>query len=285
LDVKVLEDCVRANVGDLTFEEAYVRTKRVLNITVSPKSGNGVPTLLNYLTSPNVLIWSAAVASNATSGLYDRVELMCKDEQGTIVPWAPNEIKWINWTETKLSDRESPYVRIAELFNVNHFIVSQARPYLVPFLTSDLHRHRRRGLPLKLLRLFALEMRHRLHQLDVLGLLPVSIRRFLVDETIPSPDFVTVVPSGLTMSDFEQLLQNPTRETVEYWVRKGERSIWPALALIRTRCAIEICLDRLYERVKARSPTGIPEDPPPQLVPANGDSPVQERRGRTRSIA
>ena len=35
LDVNVLEECVRANVGDLTFEEAYNRTKRVLNITVA----------------------------------------------------------------------------------------------------------------------------------------------------------------------------------------------------------------------------------------------------------
>src|SRR5690606_36317324 len=35
LDVTVLEECVRANVGDLTFEEAYNRSKRVLNITVA----------------------------------------------------------------------------------------------------------------------------------------------------------------------------------------------------------------------------------------------------------
>jgi TAG lipase/lysophosphatidylethanolamine acyltransferase len=54
LDMGVLEQCVRANVGDLTFEEAYARTKRVLNITVSTTSG-GVPNLLNYLTAPNVV--------------------------------------------------------------------------------------------------------------------------------------------------------------------------------------------------------------------------------------
>ena len=54
LDVKVLEECVKANVGDLTFEEAYAKTKRVLNIMVSTTSG-GVPNLLNYLTAPNVV--------------------------------------------------------------------------------------------------------------------------------------------------------------------------------------------------------------------------------------
>jgi len=55
LDVGVLERCVRANVGDLTFEEAYARTKRMLNITVSTTGSAGVPNLLNYLTAPNVV--------------------------------------------------------------------------------------------------------------------------------------------------------------------------------------------------------------------------------------
>lgn len=55
LDVNVLEECVRANVGDLTFEEAYSRTKRVLNITVATSGRGGVPNLLNYLTAPNVV--------------------------------------------------------------------------------------------------------------------------------------------------------------------------------------------------------------------------------------
>ncbi|KAI4251364.1 MAG: hypothetical protein LQ352_004892, partial [Teloschistes flavicans] len=54
LDVNILEECVRANVGDLTFEEAYSRTKRVLNITVATSGRGGVPNLLNYLTAPNV---------------------------------------------------------------------------------------------------------------------------------------------------------------------------------------------------------------------------------------
>jgi TAG lipase/lysophosphatidylethanolamine acyltransferase len=55
LDVTVLEECVRANVGDLTFEEAYNRSKRVLNITVATEGQGGVPALLNYLTAPNVV--------------------------------------------------------------------------------------------------------------------------------------------------------------------------------------------------------------------------------------
>lgn len=250
LDIKVLEECVRANVGDLTFEEAYTKTMRILNITVSTAGRNEVPKLLNYLTAPNVLIWSAACASNATSTLYDHVKLMCKDENGAIVPWAAQEIVWQPWTQASYTDRDSPHTRIAELFNVNHFIVSQARPYLAPFLTSDLHRHGRHGAALKLLRLLGLELRHRLNQLDLLGLLPFSLRRFLVDETIPGAS-ITVVPH-LKLTDFEQLLENPTAETVDYWILKGERSIWPAGELIRARCEVEFTLDRLFQDIRSK---------------------------------
>lgn len=55
MDMKVLQECVRTNVGDLTFEEAYVRSKRVLNISVSSSRTQEVPQLLNYLTAPNVV--------------------------------------------------------------------------------------------------------------------------------------------------------------------------------------------------------------------------------------
>jgi TAG lipase / lysophosphatidylethanolamine acyltransferase len=55
LDVKVLEECVKANVGQLTFEEAYNRSKRVLNITVATAGQGGVPAVLNYITAPNVV--------------------------------------------------------------------------------------------------------------------------------------------------------------------------------------------------------------------------------------
>lgn len=55
LDIAVLEECVRDNVGDITFEEAYLKTKRVLNITVATSGKGAVPSLLNYLTAPNVV--------------------------------------------------------------------------------------------------------------------------------------------------------------------------------------------------------------------------------------
>ncbi|KAE9376970.1 hypothetical protein N431DRAFT_331704 [Stipitochalara longipes BDJ] len=265
LDVTVLEECVRANVGDLTFEEAYNRTKRVLNITVATTGRGGVPNLLNYLTAPNVLIWSAAIASNASSpSLYGRsITLRCKDTSGAIVPWSvASDTTFRPWTHASYNDRDSPLSRIAELFNVNHFIVSQARPYLVPFLQSDMHgpsplytRGGRTSLTGGLLRLMTMEIHHRLQQLDSLGLLPLSIRRFLVDEHIPAAS-VTLVPE-LSAGDFVRLLETPTQASLDYWILRGEKSVWPAVGALKVRCAIESELDRGYQFVRRRKAGGL----------------------------
>lgn len=55
LDLEILKQVLRSNVGEYTFEEAYERTKRVLNITVTTDGGPSIPNLLNYLTAPNVV--------------------------------------------------------------------------------------------------------------------------------------------------------------------------------------------------------------------------------------
>ncbi|MDI1490543.1 MAG: triacylglycerol lipase [Ramalina farinacea] len=290
LDVNILEECVRANVGDLTFEEAYARTKRVLNITVPTSGRGGVPNLLNYLTAPNVLIWSAALASNTTShALYQPMTILCKDETGRITPWSSSHAQSLTFQPQHhippthhLNERDSPLSRVAELFNVNHFIVSQARPYIAPFLRSDLQhpssprQARRTGITLPLLRLATQEVHHRLNQLDALGLLPVTIRRLLLDETVPGAS-LTLVPD-LQPTDFLRLLETPTREGLEYWISQGERSVWPNVSLLRVRCAIEVELDRCYQLVRRRKPLDAMGGGPEHVVGSGAlELPVKAR--------
>lgn len=59
VDSSHLARAMRTWLGDMTFQEAYNRTRRILNICVSSASIYELPRLLNYITSPNVLIWSA----------------------------------------------------------------------------------------------------------------------------------------------------------------------------------------------------------------------------------
>jgi hypothetical protein len=45
---------------------------------------------ITFLKSSYQLIWSAAVASCQSMGLYDSVSLLAKDEKGDIVHWSPS---------------------------------------------------------------------------------------------------------------------------------------------------------------------------------------------------
>ncbi|KAF9776942.1 hypothetical protein IL306_004813 [Fusarium sp. DS 682] len=138
----------------------------------------------------------------------------------------------------------------------------QARPYLIPFIQSDMHgpslvesRSKTTQISAFLVRMVGLELRHRLSQLDTLNLLPTGIRRFLVDEQVPAASMV-LVPE-VTAGDFVRLLETPTRETLNYWVLRGERSVWPAVAALRIRCAVENELDRSYQVVRKFKAPGL----------------------------
>ena len=290
LDVKVLEQCVRSNVGDLTFEEAYQRTKRVLNITVSA-TGGGVPSLLNYLTAPNVLVWSAALASNAPDARFSPISLMCKAADGNTVPWEiPADYplrplkRAYQRTPSTDHDRDTPLSRVAELFNVNHFIVSQARPYIAPFLAPSLHHsnsQRSSTVPWStyLTRLLIMELQHRLTQMDTLGMLPSGIRRLLLDESVPGASW-TLVPQ-VSLGDFARLLRNPTRQEIDYWILRGERSVWPAIGALKIRCIVEMELDRGYQLVRRRKPFDLVPSPD-KLPPVAGE---KRKRRKLRSAS
>lgn len=63
MDIEHLQAFLRKYIGDLTFGEAHDKTGWILNISVSSTHKKDVARLLNYITAPNVLIWSAASAS------------------------------------------------------------------------------------------------------------------------------------------------------------------------------------------------------------------------------
>lgn len=108
-----------------------------------------------------------------------------------------------------------------------------------------------------LLRLVTLELHHRLRQMDSISLLPGTLRRLLIDEEIPGAS-LTLVPS-LSPSDFIRLLETPNKDSLDYWILRGERSVWPAIGALKVRCAIEVELDRGYQLVRRRSPSEATE--------------------------
>jgi len=220
------------------------------------------PIIYHFLRSSadtSQLIWSAAAASNSSTMINKQpVTIYCKDETGSIVPWPHSQDAVFRpWFNVHYNDGESPLSRIAELFNVNHFIVSQPRPYLIPFLSIELNLLDRRqagkwNTTRSLMRLVTAEIRHRLRQLDYLGILPQIVGRLLIEETIPGPN-LTLVPD-LSLGDFAQLLRRPSKESLSNWVLKGEKGVWPAVSALKVRCVIEIALDKGYQVVRRRGP-------------------------------
>lgn len=81
---------VRANISDITFQEAFDKTGRILNITVTGKGQHTQPRLLNYITAPHVIIWSAVACSCSIPFIYGPSNLKCKNEKGEIVDYMSN---------------------------------------------------------------------------------------------------------------------------------------------------------------------------------------------------
>ncbi|KAH0473009.1 MAG: uncharacterized protein KVP18_000341 [Porospora cf. gigantea A] len=76
-------DAIRQVFGDITFAEAFSMTGRYVSITVSPantqRPGSMQEALLcNCITTPDVLIWSAVVASCSLPGLIPPNKLFAK---------------------------------------------------------------------------------------------------------------------------------------------------------------------------------------------------------------
>mmetsp|Transcript_13789 Transcript_13789/g.9938 ORF Transcript_13789/g.9938 Transcript_13789/m.9938 type:complete len:109 (+) Transcript_13789:702-1028(+) len=78
LDINQLIASLKAICGNLTFREVHDKYQWILNINVTDALSEETK-LLNFITSPNVLIWSAAAASSAVPNIFHPVELMIKN--------------------------------------------------------------------------------------------------------------------------------------------------------------------------------------------------------------
>ena len=89
---------------------------------------------------------------------------MAKDPKtGQPQPWNASPQRWIDGSV----DNDLPMTKLSELFNVNHFIVSQVNPHIYPFVRRVVGNHRFRSFNHKLMFLFKSEINHRLDQVFV----------------------------------------------------------------------------------------------------------------------
>jgi TAG lipase/steryl ester hydrolase/phospholipase A2/LPA acyltransferase len=260
-DIAHLRRVMRGMMGDITFQEAYNRTRRILNICVSSASVYELPRLLNYVTSPNVMIWSAVAASCSVPLIFDSSPLLVKDPvTGEHRQWNPTPQRFIDGSV----DNDLPMTRLAEMFNVNHFIVSQVNPHVTPFLSKDDHLSPENKHILKSVdtsddmdwlytctSLARDEALHRLQFMAEMGFFPNMMTKFRSILSQKYSGNINILPD-LSLDNLPLLLSNPTVDFMLRCCLVGERATWPKLSRIRDSCAIELALDRAVHRLRTR---------------------------------
>ena len=235
---------LRHLLGDATFADAYQKTGRVLNISVVTAHGRSEPRLLNYLTTPHIVIWSAVACSVST--LADPApELYSRNASGELQIYAADggssqSAGKQTWRDGSLAyDGNVAAKGLSGMFSVNHYVTSQTSPALVPLLSL-------RRVAGTAGVLFEGELRHRCQQL--LQLIPFSVvsaplrvfaRPWEGDITILPPAAPCALGSlgGLDCHDLLAI------------ARAGELATWAKLSAIQSNCGIEVTLDACIQSV------------------------------------
>ncbi len=249
MDQNQLRKAIAANVRDLTFEQAYQRSGRVINITVSPAGVNQPPRLLNYLTFPYLYLHEAVLASCAVPILFPPVMLMTQDERGQRVPYMP----LLRWNDGSLKS-DLPILRMRRLHNVNHFIVSQTNPHVLPFISR---REPGKGGVLDSTRHYALSSV--LHQSKGIvdwvrhNLPDGGLRRTLdAASSILDQEYrgnINILPE-VSLWRYANVTANPSMESVKRFMLEGERATWPRIEMIRNQTLISQTLNDCVERIE-----------------------------------
>lgn len=136
LDVRDLEGVLERMLPDVTFAEAYEISGRWINVSVAPHEQHQTSRLLNAITSPNVYVRKAVMASCAIPGVFPAVTLEAKSvSTGERRPYLPRR-KWIDGSMSQ----DMPVKRLSRLYGTNHYIASQVNPHVLWFLQDPKER-------------------------------------------------------------------------------------------------------------------------------------------------
>lgn len=255
LDGSHLEACLEENIPDITFEEAFRKTGRAINVTVSPYDRHQDARLLNARTSPNVLVRKAVLASCAVPAVFPPVTLWAKNINGEKVPYIPTR----KWVDGSIKD-DLPVRRLQRLYGVNHSIVSQTNPHVVPFMSrsDDNHSvaaHARRVLAanVRLNVNFALEFVQKgIKWSNDLGLIVDKAQSVVSQKYVGD---INIIPPRRA-TNVLRIFSNPSVDDVREFIETGERATWPKVDLIRNTTRISRtfhdCLEQLRQQEMER---------------------------------
>lgn len=276
-------------LGSMTFQEAFQRTGRRLNVSTVPADPHSPVILCNNITAPNCIIWLCLMASAAVPGILNPVVLMMKDtKKDSIVPFSLGS----KWKDGSLRT-DIPIDALKTYYNVNFTIVSQVNPHISLFFFApkgsvgrpvaiprrktkrEKYASFRGGfIATALEHLFKLEIKKWLEMIKTLDLLPrlreldwlnVWLQKFT--------GLITIWPRN-SFKDLWYILSDPSEESLGEMIRKGERYMFPKLLFVKHRLSIENAIERGRNKTKLSNNT---YDQSPRIVnsPDFGNSDFQ----------
>jgi predicted acylesterase/phospholipase RssA len=247
IDVTDLENLIARFIPNLTFQEAYEKTGRQVSITIAPAETHQTSRLLNAITSPNVYIRSAVMASCAVPGVFPPVMLMAKNAHDEAQPYLPNR----KWVDGSIAD-DLPAKRLQRLYGTNHFIVSMVNPLAIPFLKKERDRGAVQsalgsmgiGIGRELLNLYRTAIQKRNKTWPRFNMLVSTIHTLLDQEY--SGD-INIVPSFGWYNPVK-ILSHLSEEDLLELIEAGERSTYPEMEAIRICTKISRTMEEILQR-------------------------------------
>ncbi len=247
IDVGDLEKLIARMIPDLTFQEAYEKTGRQISISVAPAELHQRSRLLNAITSPNVYVRSAVMASCAVPGVFPPVMLMAKNQHGERQPYLPTR----KWVDGSIAD-DLPAKRLQRLYSCNHYIVSMVNPIAIPFLENDGKRGALKGalgtlgvgMGRELLNFYRGMVQNRSETWPRFNMLMSSVHALMDQEY--SGD-INIVPKFRWYNP-AKLLSHLSEKDLIALMEGGERSTYPAVEAIRTCTKISRTMEEILNR-------------------------------------
>ena len=255
---------MEAHVGDMTFQEAFNRTHRMVSTSI-PCDSLVAPSCLNYITTPNVLVRTAVIASQASDMDLAACLILEKSHHGEIRGWSL--IPDIPLVQLQRHQRQRDQVmprsssgniksmgmasmrRVSQLWAVNHFVFSQPRPHILPLVRSEFFNRSQLlddfpWLQVRLTR-FMLWFWRRTWRF-----LPNSLQSLFSEPKTPGLKVLIAPDCGF--EELENLVSSPSRETLEQWIAVGEKATWPYIPALRIRCDVELALEEHYQSLRGQ---------------------------------
>ncbi len=235
-------------IPDLTFQEAYERTGRHLNVSIAAAEAHQTSRLLNSITTPNVYVREAIMASTAVPGFYPSVALAAKNDRGERQAYMPSR----KWVDGSLSD-DLPAKRLARIYGVNHFIVSQTNPHIFPFVRDN---SGDRGVLTAVLNASKRTAREWINAGATvfqrpLAFSPAVNRLANAALGIINQDYVgdiNILPDTRFFNPLKLLSHRTVEEIIEL-IEMGEKATWPKIEMIRVQTKISRKLGKILRDI------------------------------------